>query len=326
MILQQNLLGFIGGILFTVSMMFFSTTSSQAGWREDVQVFKIGIVSDRERSVAIRQIEPFRAALSQAIDMPVSVFVYRKFRGLINAQSNKKIQYGVYTASSFATAWAKCKCIKPVAAAKLTGGALKYHSILIVRKDRISKLSELKGKRIAISGKNSLSGYIVPKKELDGKDLRFVDLPGKPDDTVIVGAGTTSSSRKLFQGGLVDGLFGWATLDMVAADSVAGEGASAGTFFNLTNINQMDASELKIIWKSKPIFTGPHAIAVSVPKVFENKIGNFLLNLYDSQPRAYDSVENYRGGGFAEVELSDYQPLIDIIDARDKIADAAQTK
>ena len=300
------------GIFAALSVLVPPISEAHSGWREDIGVFRIGIVSGKNKSSATKFVEPFRQALEGEINMPVKVFVAENYRSLINAQTSKKIHYAVHSASSFAATWAKCSCIEPLAAAKLSGGSIDYYSILIVKKDRISNIAELKGKRIAVSGKNSLSGYIIPKHELHDKELHFVDSPSEIDDTVIISAGSAANSKKLFQADLVDGLFGWSTMN-----GLVNSGYSAGSLADLINHHEVSMNDLRIIWKSKPIYTGPHAIAIKVPDNIKKSISEFLLQLYETNPRAYDSIENYEGGGFAKVELVNYQPLINFISAKD---------
>lgn len=310
------------GILLAISaltgLIMFPVSPAVSEWKDDIGVFRIGVVSNKEKATATRQAEPFREAMQQELGIPVKIVIASSYRGLIEAHASKKIQYGIHTAASFATTWTKCKCVVPIAAAKLADGTLKYHSILMVKKDRISQLRELKGKRIAISSKSSLSGYLFPKHLLGNKDLHFSDNPTEPDDTVIVNAGTTANSRKLFQADLVDGLFGWSSLS-----GLANTGYSAGTLADLFKVNELSMADISVIWKSEPIFNGPHAIDDGAPEIFREKISKFLLNLFENNPRAYDSVENFRGGGFGRVELSDYRPVISFIDAGDTSTTAA---
>lgn len=308
-------------LLSWLSVLLSPISEAYSGWREDVGVFKIGIVSEKNKSNAAIFVEPFRAALQQEINMPVKVFVADSFRSLIDAHTNNKIQYAVHSASSFATTWSKCGCIVPLAAAKLSGGTIEYFSILIVKKDKISNIAELKGKRIAVSGKNSLSSYIIPKHELHEKELRFVDSPSEVDDTVIVSAGSAASSRKMFQADHVDGLFGWSTMN-----GLANSGYSAGSLVDLISHQDVSMKDLRVIWKSKPIYAGPHTITNKVPDDIKNNISKFLLQLYEKNPQAYDSIENYEGGGFAKVELANYQPLIDFVAAKDIDPVSAENK
>ena len=308
--------------MFTAFSVFMSPIlDAHSGWREDVGVFKIGIVSGKNKSNAAKFVEPFRVALQEEISMPVKVFVAENYRALINAQTSEKVHYAVHSASSFAATWSKCGCIEPLAAAKLSSGSIEYYSILIVKKDRISNIAELKGKRIAVSGKNSLSGYIIPKHELHDKELRFVDSPSEVDDTVIVNAGSAANSRKLFQADLVDGLFGWSTMN-----GVVNSGYSAGSLVDLIGHRDVSMNDLRVIWKSKPIYAGPHTITSKVPENIKNSISEFLLQLYEKNPQAYDSIENYEGGGFAKVELANYQPLIDFVSAKDDAPVSAENK
>ena len=271
--------------------------------------------------MAAKSVEPFRQALQEALNLPVKVHVVDSYRSLINAQSDRKVHYAVHSASSFAAAWVKCRCIEPLAAAKLSEGSLAYYSILIVKKARISSIAELKGKRIAVSGKNSLSGYIIPKHELSDKELHFVDSPIEADDTEIVSAGSVSNGKKLFQADLVDGLFGWSTMN-----GLVNAGYSAGTLVDLIDHYEMSMTDLRVIWKSKPIFAGPHGIDSKIPEEIKASIREFLLQLFKKNPRAYDSIENYQGGGFAKVELANYQPLIDFASVNDSPAVSAENE
>ena len=309
------------GMFIALSVLKFPISEAHSEWRDDVNVFKIGIVSGKNKMNAAKTVEPFRAALQDEINMPVKVFVAENFRSLINAQTSNKIHYAVHSASSFAATWVKCSCIEPLAAARLSEGSLKYHSILIVKKGRISNIAELKGKRIAVSGKNSLSGYIIPKHELHGKELRFVDSPSEVDDTVIVSAGSAANSFRLFQADLVDGLFGWSTME-----GLVNTGYSAGSLVDLISHHEMSMSDLRVIWKSEPIYAGPHTVASKVPDDIKESISGFLLQLYEKNPQAYDSIENYKGGGFSKVELTNYQPLIDFIAAKDDVPVSAENE
>ncbi len=312
---------FLIGMFIALSILKLPVSEAHSEWRDDVSVFKIGIVSGKNKMSAAKIVEPFRAALQDEISMPVKIIVAEDYRSLINAQMSNKVHYAVHSASSFAATWVKCSCIEPLAAAKLSEGSLKYHSILIVKKDRISNLAELKGKRIAVSGKNSLSGYIIPKHELHGKKLRFVDSPNEVDDTVIVSAGSAAKSIKLFQADLVDGLFGWSTME-----GLVNTGYSAGSLVDLISHHEVSMSDLRVIWKSEPIYAGPHTVTSNVPDDIKERISGFLLQLYEKNPQAYDSIENYDGGGFAKVELANYQSLIDFTAAKDNVSVSAENQ
>jgi len=296
----------ITSLLF--AMLIVSGNPANAGWREEQGVFKIGIISGAKPVVALRQVEPFRAALQQALNMPVKVFVAADYDALIDAQINNRIQYGIFSSSSFATAWARCKCLTPLAAAKLPGGETGYYSVLIVRGGETANLADLKGKSIVVPSMNSFTGYLLPKWELDGKELQFGDKSTDNDRTNLVIAGTTKQAREQFLAAKVDGIFGWGTMNGLAEN-----GYSAGTLRKLTAMNGGTVSDFQIIWQSKRIVAGPHATSNNVPEDIRQIIVDFLKGLYNSNPRAYDSIEKYQGGGFEEVSLSDYQPIIDLL-------------
>ncbi len=280
----------------------------EAGWREDQKVFKIGIVGNGKPVATYRRAGPFRESLPQVLDMPAEVYIARDYDALIDAQIDNKVQYGIYSTGSFAAAWARCKCLTPVAAAKLASGVAQYFSVLVADGNKYSSINQMKGKRVAITSKQSLTGYIIPKRELDGKVLAFGDNPVASDATTIVETGSTAASKKALLSGEVDGIFGWSTMNGSEAT-----GYSAGTLTDLYAGSDNFGNMYKAIWQSRPIANGPHAVSNSVPEDIREIILVFLRDLFNKNPLAYDSIERYRGGGFTKVTLSDYQPMIDLI-------------
>ncbi len=291
--------------LVVVSM---SAASVLADWRDEKKSIRIGFVGGDRPALARRHFEPFRRALEQALQIKVTVFTAETHGSLISTQANAGIDYGIHTASSFATTWIKCKCVEVIAAASLSSGVGQFHSIILAERGEIDTLKTLAGKRVAIPGEKSLTGYILPARELQKQGLVFGGDRSKNDNIQLVPAGSAEKALEQFLAGEVDGLFGWSTMSGLVSN-----GYSAGTLTELVRKSGRSAADFTILWKSGPIPGGPHAVSNKLPEPAKRLIERFLLGLNDKNPAAYDAVENFNSGGFSKVEISDYQVLIDLV-------------
>jgi len=298
------------GLVILLVGVMASGGFARADWRDDMKSLRLGIVGGARPALAMRRAEPFRHALQLALGIKVKIIAVGDLASLIASQGNDGIDYAVHTATSFATTWIRCKCVEPLAAAMLAGRVKAYHSILVVNAQDISTLQQLRGKRLAVPGTNSVTGYIIPTGKLPDMGVEFVEAPGGDNSTRLVVAGSAEKAIELFLGGKVDGLFGWSTMS-----GSLSKGYSAGTLTQLVKTSGRSVADFSILWQSPPIANGPHAVSSKLPEPAKAIIVQFLLDLYDKNPAAYDAIENYRSGGFASVELGDYQPLIDLLDA-----------
>lgn len=298
------------GLIILVVGIMVSGGFARADWRDDMKSLRLGIVGGARPALAMRRVEPFRHALQQALGIKVKIIAVRDLGTLVARQENADIDYAVHTATSFATTWIRCKCVEPIAAAMLTGRVEAYHSVLVVNAEEISTLQELQGKRLAVPGKNSVTGYIIPTGKLPDMGVKFVEAPDGGKNTRLVIADSAEKAIELFLGGKVDGVFGWSTMS-----GSLSSGYSAGTLTQLVKTSGRSVADFSILWQSAPIANGPHAVSSKLPEPAKAIIMQFLLDLYDRNPAAYDAIENYRSGGFASVKLGDYQLLIDLLDA-----------
>ncbi len=296
-----------GVLIFLIASVLISSVA-RADWRDNFKVLTLGFVGGERPKLAIRHIEPFRHAMQQALGISVRVIPTLDYAGLVRAQENGRIDYGVYSAASFAAATVRCKCIEPLAAAMLEGGVKAFYSILLVKKDAAKSIEQLHGKRVSAPGKGSLTGYILPVKLLAAKGVIFSEDPSDSTQNRVIIAGSAEKALDMLIAGEVDGMFGWSTLH-----GFENMGYSAGTLKRLKLRKGVQLNDYSIIWKSGQIANGPHAISSKVPSEAKEILISFLTGLYDKNPAAYDAVENYRSGGFARVKLSDYQLLIDLV-------------
>ncbi|PLU65629.1 phosphonate ABC transporter substrate-binding protein, partial [Sinorhizobium medicae] len=74
------------------------------------------------------------------------------------------LDYAELGASGYAKIYlAKADAVEPILTTVQTDGSTGYHSIMVARKDSgITKLEDLKGKKLGFADPDSTSGYLVP--------------------------------------------------------------------------------------------------------------------------------------------------------------------
>ena len=269
---------------------------AQADWRKDIGTFKIGIVAGNDIAGTLTRIEPFRAAVSKALGLKVEIFPARNYQTLINAQTAARIEYVIYSASAYATAWKACKCVEPLVVPRSGDDASIYYSIIIAAENGPQSTSQLASAKLVGLSKTSFAGHLFAVQQLKSQG---VNLPEKIEFE-------TSGEEALvqFAKGKYNALIGWSSL---AGDKA--RGYSRGT------LNMLTKKSYKVIWQSSPIPHRPHVVKKSLAGEAKNLLRNALTELFKSDPVAYDAVEPVFSGGFIVARHSQFQPIISYVDA-----------
>lgn len=277
----------------------------KSDWRKKIGTFRVGIVGGSKAVIKTKQAQPFRLALEEALGMPVEIFAAQDYASLADAHAQSRVEYAIYSATAFSSAWVKCKCIEPIAVPRAADGTYAFRSVLAVRSKKYASLSSLKGQPIAVPGKTSFSGHIFPKRELidQGYDLDDADWN-------LSFHKTSKQALRDFVSGEAQALFSWMPHSYDQADTGQNE-AYRGLYRNLDS-KLHDAT--RIVWQSDPVPHGPHAIRTNLPQQAKQIIAWFLDGLFLKSPRAYSAIEMSLQGGFTPVTLKLYQPLIDAIE------------
>ncbi len=284
---------------------FLTVAPAYADWREDLGIFRIGIVAEGDPSNAELRVDPFRLAAQEALGMPVEIFVARDYAALIDAHAAARIEYGIYSATAFAVLWQSCECVEPLAAPKSADNSASYFSALIARADGPGNLTALKGQQLAVLSRDSLAGFLLPRHELAklGTDLEV--------DFEINGPQVAGEALlRQFANGEFDAILGW-----VSKNTPNQEGHMRGTLAQLRQFGVATDMQYRFLWTSEPVFHGPHAVRKNLPGDAKEALLAFLKRLYLEDPVAYDVIEPIYGGGFAAVEHGDYEPVLGLVKA-----------
>lgn len=278
----------VSGILALPILLLSYLLPANADWREEIGVFRIGMVIDAPVAIELARIEPFRLALVEAIGMEVEFFTTSSARPLLDALAGDRIEYALLSASGHALASVTCECVEPLVMPRATDGTDSYHIVALARTGNPVSVPGLAASRNAILSSDGVLGVgFISFLLAESGDLY--------QGTLIEAQALASSEETIeeFASGQYDVLFGWSSLN---GEKV--KGYSRGTLKNLYNRYPESVGAYDVIWRSPPIPHRPHTVRKKLPGELKNLLRDFMVNLYERNPLAYDVVEPIYGGGF----------------------------
>jgi phosphonate transport system substrate-binding protein len=242
---------------------------------------RIGLVAHPASGAAIDGAVQIEEAFSKATGLPTHIFVARDFAALIDAQARGRIDYGVYSATAYATARLACGCIEPIVAPIGSDGASGIRAVLVRRRDGTSR-----PEAVATVPGDVPHWLAVTRPAAEAGVERLVE------------AETASQAEAMFVSGEVGGIIGW-------VPSRPGSGREGGTLSRLLEAG-VPPETVEIAWESMPLRYGPHAVRSDMPTAIRKALVGFLTGLHDAQPDVFQHLEPLRQGGFVRVTDADY--------------------
>lgn len=266
---------------------------------------RLGVLAGRDVMATMRAISPVPAALTQRLGRSVELLPLSSYGAMMDAQAQRRIDGGFYSASAFALAQANCRCLEPIVAPAAADGSLSYYAIIVARADSgIASLAGLQGKTVAIGPQDSVGSR---RMQLAGLLAEGVDPSGFGGVREVDSA---DEAVRLVASGAADAAFAWSSM---SGDPQTGY--SRGTLTDLVARGELTMGQIAVIWRSAPIMHGPFAVLKTLPEEDKADIEAYLLSLEASQPAAYDALNPFYSGGYAAVEPADYAGL-DVLTAQ----------
>ncbi len=276
---------------------------ANAGWRDDLGTFRIGMLADPGTGRAVAGLAEIEQAFSDALDMPVKIFVAKDYAALIDAQATSRIEYAIYSAMAYATAQRLCSCLEPLASRLGVQNDTGIRSVLLLRKSALQGAGGPGDLKIAAVRGDSLSGALLPVIALSTSD----GPSGIGSDQVVMAA-TDSEAVEMFANGTVDGLFGW-SLASEQQETVIGSGTFAGLA-----ARGIDPSALQVHWTSPLLRYGPHAVRSDIDKEARQILRDFLIGLNDRKPDIQELLTGSVEEGFVETKPDDYELALELVE------------
>lgn len=284
--------------LILVLATFAPMAPASAGWREDLGVFRVGIVLPAGSAPQLEGAERIRAGFANALEMPVELFAARDYAVLADAQASGRIQYAIHTATSYASAWLLCSCVEPLVAPVGEDGSTGIRSVLIARPEGPPTPEAAVSAKVAIGPADSVAGRLIPLAEFRPGDT---DLSG--EESFLAPASSDTEAEASLESGAVAAMFGFTR-------SNAEGTALGGTPERLSTAGLHGA---KVIWTSNLLRNGPHAVRSNLPTEAKAALKSFLTGMRASDPELYELIERRFSGGFVEVRQDDYASAVDLV-------------
>lgn len=246
-----------------------------------LSMLRIGMVAHPAAGDRIDGAALIEQAFAEATGLPTQIFVARDYAALIEAQTRGRIDYGIYSATAYATARLACDCLEPIAAPIDSDGATGIRAV------RIERRAESGG----TSGIVAVPGDVTTW-------LATTSAGGKADSERFVDAGTASQAEAMVLSGEATGLIGWVPYR-------PGATPGGGTLSRLVDAGIAE-TDLAVAWQSEPLRFGPHAVRSDLPGALRTTLIRFLSGLHDAQPDVFQHLEPTLQGGFVRVSDADY--------------------
>ena len=289
-------------IAVCAALLLATAAPAQAGWREDLGTFRIGMVAQPGAGQSVQGLSRIKETFSGLLSMPVEVFVARDLAALIEAQASGRIEYAVYPATAYALAWRICECVEPIAAPLGEDGTTGLTAVLVGRRGKADSMSSLAGVRVAAPPAQNVAAGLLARSGMatDGLDLTALGA-------VVVEAASATDAESRFSDGSVDAVLGWEDYPVSAASTGFGSTARLAR-------SGASPESLVVLWRSAPLRFGPHAVRTDLDPEAKRLLVPFLTGLRNVLPDVYDLLETGRGGGFATVTHADYDVAVAMVD------------
>jgi len=272
---------------------------------EDLKEFRIGILGGENEADRLRNFQCMTEKLPAVLGVEkVSLFPAADYDGVIQGLLGGTLDYAELGASGFAKVYlADAKVVEPILTTVQTDGSMGYYSIMVARKDSgITKLQDMKGKKLGFADPDSTSGYLVPT----------VTLPE------AVGAPIKEFFGETGFGGGHENL----VLEVLKGTFVAGttwgsgvgefkDGYTSGNLRKMVDKGILNMDDLVELWKSPLIPNGPIVVRTSLNEDMKAKFKKFMMDLPTTDAACFAAIEGGDFKGFAEVNADFYKPIID---------------
>jgi phosphonate transport system substrate-binding protein len=272
---------------------------------EDLKEFRIGILGGENEADRLRNYQCMTEKLPAVLGVEkVSLFPAADYDGVIQGLLGGTLDYAELGASGFAKIYlAKADAVEPILTTVQTDGSMGYYSIMVARKDSgMTKVTDIKGKKLGFADPDSTSGYLVPSVTLP-------EALGAPVKEYVAETGFGGGHENLVLEVLKGTFDAGTTFGSGVGDFK--DGYTSGNLRKMVDKGILNMDDLVELWKSPLIPNGPVVVRTSMNEDMKAKFKKFMMDLPTSDPACFSAVQGGEFKGFAEVNVDFYKPIID---------------
>ena len=277
-----------------------------AAQAEDLKDFRIGILGGENESDRLRSFQCMVDKLPEVLGVEkVSLFPAADYDGTIQGLLGGTLDYAELGASAYAKVYLEnAEAVEPILTTIQTDGSTGYRAVMVARKDSgMTKLEDMKGKKLGFADPDSTSGYLVPVTSLPA------DLGGTPVKDFFAETGFGGGHENLVLE-VVKGNFDAGTTWASGVGDFK-DGYTSGNLRKMVEKGILDMDDLVQLWESPLIPNGPIVVRSTMDAGIKDKFKAFMVGLPESDPACFSAIQGGEYTGYTEVTPAFYQPIID---------------
>ncbi|MEM6441411.1 MAG: phosphonate ABC transporter substrate-binding protein [Pseudomonadota bacterium] len=276
-----------------------------ADWREEVPVFRIGLLGGENEADRLRENECLKDYFEARLGVPVELFPASDYAGVMQGLIAGQLEFAGLGSSGYAGIYLQDPdAVEPLYTTMQIDGSLGYYSVMYSKAGSgIESLSDMEGKSLAFADPNSTSGYLVPSFELakeEGLNLETyfsqTGFGGGHEQAVVAVLNDQYDAGVTWTSGVGD-------INM---------GYSRGNLRSMVDKGMLDMSEIQIIWQSNLITNGPRVIRKDVPQELKDLVMGASLRLQVEEPECFESVNSGAARSYFPINHAFYEPIINM--------------
>ena len=288
-------------LLATVALMSLAGAAAA----EDLKEFRIGILGGENEADRLRNFQCLQDDLKKEFGFEkVSLFPAADYDGVIQGLLGGTLDYAELGASGYAKAYlSDPKAVEPILTTVQTDGSMGYHSVMVARKDSgITKLEDMKGKKLGFADPDSTSGYLIPTVTLP-------EAIGAPVKEFFGSTGFGGGHENL----VLEVLKGTFDAGTTWASGVGEfkDGYTSGNLRKMVDKGELNMDDLVQLWESPLIPNGPIVVRSSMDDGMKSKFKAFMMKLPETDAACFSAIQGGEYKGYAEVNVDFYKPIID---------------
>ena len=276
-------------------------------WAAQVSQIRIGLLGGENEADRLARYGRYRDLIQAHFGVPTRIFPAGDYAGVMQGFAARQLEIAGLGPVGYARIWLDTNCnIEPLVVALEEDGSDSYVSLMYVRADSgITTLEQMRGRSLAWADPNSTSGFLVPRSELREAGINIDQFFSRAGFAGGHEQGVIAVLQRQYDGGVT-----WAS--GIGEES---QGFTRGNLRAMVEKNMLRMSDIRLIWRSRPIPNGPIGVRSDLPEAFRADMRAFHLALPAAHPDIYREIERGTGAGYAVREHAFFDPIVAMVRA-----------
>jgi phosphonate transport system substrate-binding protein len=276
-------------------------------WAEQVREIRVGLLGGENEGDRLARFGAYRDLIQSHFQVPTRIFPAGDYAGVLQGFAARQLEIAGLGPVGYARIWLDTNGnIEPLVITQEADGSISYVSLMYVRADSgITSLEQMRGRSLAWADPNSTSGFLVPRSELREAGINIDAFFGRTGFAGGHEQAVVAVLNRQFDGGVT-----WAS--GVGEES---QGFTRGNLRAMVDKEMLRMSDIRIIWRSRPIPNGPMGARRDLPQSFRDDMRAFHMALPAAHPDIFRQIERGVAAGYAPGEHAIYEPIIAMVRA-----------